>query len=93
MFLENIETLIPLIYLSVLSSVLAFILLNYTIAQIEAYKSAMFASLITVIALVSSIIFLKESFTFLHIIGCAFILVCVSSFHKKELRILDEKIL
>lgn len=49
-------------YLGVLSSVLAFFLVNYTLAKLKASQSAVFGTLTTLIALVAGVLLRGESF-------------------------------
>lgn len=75
--LTHTNTLIGLLYLGILSSVVAFFLLNYTLSKVEASKTAVFANFTTVVSIVAGIILLGENLTVLQIIGGVTILVGV----------------
>jgi drug/metabolite transporter (DMT)-like permease len=49
-------------YLGILSSVIAFFLVNYTLAKLKASQSAVFGTLTTLIALVAGVLLRGESF-------------------------------
>lgn len=68
---------IGIAYLAVLSSVGAFLLLNYSIAYISVTQISILANLSTVISILAGILFLKEPFTLPQILGAAIILVSV----------------
>ncbi|SJZ62706.1 DMT family transporter [Selenihalanaerobacter shriftii] len=75
--LENLNALIAIIYLGVLSSVLAFFLLNFMLSKIEASRSAVFTNLTTVISIIAGVVFRDEPFYWFHIIGGGLILLGV----------------
>ena len=64
-------------YLSVLSSVVAFMCLNYGTARITVSEASIFANLTTVISILAGVIILGEIFTLQQIIGAAIILIAV----------------
>ena len=69
--------IIALIYLAVLSSVGAFILLNYGTVRISVSEAAIFANLTTVISIIAGVVFLRETFTAFQIVGALIIIVSV----------------
>lgn len=75
--LNNKNFLISLAYLGVLSSIIAFFLINFTLSKIEASKSAVFSNLSTIVSIIAGVVFLHESFKFYHLIGSIFILLGV----------------
>lgn len=75
--LSNGKLWIGIAYLAVLSSVGAFLLLNYAIAYISVTQISILANLSTVISILAGILFLKEPFTSWQILGAAIILVSV----------------
>ncbi|MBK5242913.1 DMT family transporter [Clostridium sp.] len=75
--LKNKNFLISLAYLGVLSSIIAFFLINFTLSRIEASKSAIFANLSTIVSIIAGVIVLHESFKLYHLIGSMLILVGV----------------
>ncbi len=73
----NTQVLVAVVYLGIFSSLLAFFLLNYTIAKINAIKAAVFANMTTVIAIIAGIIFRNEPFYWFQIIGSIIIITGV----------------
>ncbi len=65
------------LYLGVLSSVAAFFLMNYTGSQVTASQNALFANLVTVIAIIAGGVFLKEKIYTYQIIGSILIIAGV----------------
>lgn len=66
-----------ILYLGVLSSVVAFFLINYSLSHITAIQSSVFANLVTVIAIAAGVFILGEDFYWYHILGAAAILAGV----------------
>lgn len=66
-----------MIYLSVFSSVAAFMALNFGSSYIPVSQASIFANLTTVISIVAGVVILHESFTIQQVIGAAIILVSV----------------
>ncbi|MFO7637227.1 MAG: DMT family transporter, partial [Clostridia bacterium] len=54
--------LFPILYLGILSSVVAFFLLNFMLSKLEASKSAVFGNLVTVVSIAAGILILGEAF-------------------------------
>lgn len=75
--LRNTDFIISIIYLGILSSIVAYFLINYTLSKIEASKSAVISNIATVVSISAGVIFLKESFQYYHIIGSIMILTGV----------------
>ena len=75
--LKNRSFLISLAYLGVLSSIIAFLLINFTLSRIEASKAAIFSNLSTIVSIIAGVILLHESFKLYHLIGSILILVGV----------------
>lgn len=71
------RSLIALLYLGIVSSVVAFFLINYTLSQIPASQSAVFANLTTVISIAAGVFFRNEPFYWYHAIGATMILLGV----------------
>ncbi len=72
--LVNMEFLIAILYLGVLSSLITAVLTNYVLANLEASKMGVFANLGTVITIIARVVFLKEQIFYYHIIGCILII-------------------
>jgi len=75
--LKNRNFVISLAYLGILSSIIAFFLINFTLSRIEASKSAVFANLSTIVSIIAGVLILHESFKFYHLIGSILILLGV----------------
>lgn len=68
---------VSILYLSVVSSVAAFLLLNFGSNYVSISKATIFANFTTVISIVAGVVILKEKFTLFQGIGAAVILVSV----------------
>ena len=78
---EAVSTLIfwgCILYLAVISSVVAFMLLNFASNHVSVTSATLLANLTTVISIIAGVIFLKESFTLVQIIGAVVILLSVT---------------
>jgi drug/metabolite transporter (DMT)-like permease len=75
--LQNPNLLGSLLYLGVLSSVVAFFFQNYVLSKVQATKAAILANLTTVIAIFAGVFILHESFDLIKLIGSAMILLGV----------------
>ena len=73
--LRNSKFVVSIIYLGVLSSIVAYSLINYTLSKIQASRSAVFSNLATIVSIVAGVIFLKESFHIYDLIGSLLILI------------------
>lgn len=62
------------LYLGILSSIIAYFLINYTLSKMEASRSSVFANISTIVSIVAGVVFLHESFNLYHIIGSTMIL-------------------
>jgi drug/metabolite transporter (DMT)-like permease len=75
--LTNLNVLIPVIYLGVLSSVLAFFFVNYTLSKLPASQSAVFANFATVVSILAGVFIRHEPFYWFQIVGGILIIVGV----------------
>lgn len=75
--LYNKDFLIPLLFLGILSSVIAFLFVNFSLCYLEASKCAVFSNLSTVISILAGVLFLNEKIYWYHIIGSITILTGV----------------
>jgi len=75
--LANIQAIYPLIYLGLLSSIVAFFMVNYTISKIPVSESAVFANLCTIVSIFAGVVILKESFHWYDLVGAVMILLGV----------------
>ncbi|MBO8168997.1 MAG: DMT family transporter [Thermoanaerobacteraceae bacterium] len=90
--LSDTRAYMAVLYLGILSSVLAFFLLNFSLAHIQVSQSAVFANLTTVISIVAGVLVLKEKFYWFQAVGAALIIAGVwgtiyfSADHNKSVR-------
>ncbi len=75
--LANLDFVLAVVYLGVLSSLLTAVLTNYVLAHLEASKMVVFANFGTVITIIAGVVFLKEQIFYYHIIGCILIIAGV----------------
>lgn len=75
--LSNSQAIFPLLYLGILSSIVAFFMVNYTISKIPVSESAVFANLCTIVSIFAGVVILKESFHWYDLVGAVMILVGV----------------
>lgn len=75
--LKSRNFLISISYLGVLSSLIAFFLINFTLSRIEASKAAIFTNLSTIVSIIAGVVLLNESFKLYHLIGSILILLGV----------------
>lgn len=68
------STWIPLLYLGIISSVAAFFLMNYMLGRIEAYRTAAFINLTTLVSVLAGLLILGERIRFFQIAGGIMIL-------------------
>ena len=71
------QFIISVLYLSVVSSVTAFIFLNYGTVRVTVSEASIFANLTTVISIIAGVVFLHEVFTPFQIVGAIIIIVSV----------------
>ncbi|ALC80751.1 MULTISPECIES: DMT family transporter [Bacillus] len=72
--LMNLNFVIGILYLGVLSSLGTSCLTNYALSQLPASQMSVFSNLATLITILAGIVFLHESFHYYHAIG-AFIII------------------
>ena len=75
--LKSSSFVLSILYLGILSSIVAYFLANFTLSKMEASKSAVFANISTIVSILAGVIFLKENFHLYHTIGSAMILMGV----------------
>ncbi len=75
--LSNPLVISSLLYLGIGSSVIAFFLVNYSLSQLPASQSAVFANLTTVVSIAAGVFFRNEPFYWYHAIGAGMILTGV----------------
>lgn len=67
--IANVHVLIDILYLGILASVLAFLLLNYSLSKMEASKSVMFMNLTPLVSVLAGVFLRGEKFYLLQCIG------------------------
>lgn len=73
----QIDFVLAILYLSILSSLLTSFLANYVLSKIEAAKMSVFSNLATLITILAGVIFLREEFHLYHLIGAIIIIIGV----------------
>lgn len=72
------------IFLGVISSLVAYSLLNYTNAHVSVSEASIFSNITTVVSVLAGVILLKESFGIWQVFGVAIILICVYLANRTE---------
>ena len=75
--LQEPTFVLPVLYLAVMSSVAAFMLLNYGTVRVMVSEAAIFTNLTTVISIIAGVVFLRETFTTFQMVGAVVILISV----------------
>lgn len=75
--LQNSQFIMSVLYLAILSSIVAYLLINYTLSKIEASNTSVFANISTIVSVVAGVVVLKETFHLYDFIGSALILIGV----------------
>ncbi len=73
----NTKFLLSITYLSLLSSVLAFMLYNFSTTVISVVQSSSFSNIITAVTVLAGVVILKEEFSILEYILCTVIILGV----------------
>ncbi|ABR49814.1 protein of unknown function DUF6, transmembrane [Alkaliphilus metalliredigens QYMF] len=93
--LADPTVLTAILYLGILSSVIAFFMVNFMLSKIEASKSAVFSNLTTVVSIVAGVFIRNEPFYWFHVIGGMMILAGVWGTnyygHKRASALIKEK--
>ncbi len=71
------DTLFTIMYLGILSSIVAFFMMNYTLSRITASQSAVFANLTTVVSIIAGVFFRNEPFYWFQVLGATMIILGV----------------
>ena len=72
-----------ILYLSIVSSVIAFLILNFGSSYVSVSEASIFANLTTVISIVAGVVFVNETFTLWQVAGAIIIIGSVYSSSKK----------
>jgi drug/metabolite transporter (DMT)-like permease len=73
----NVDVLMGLLYLSVLSSIVAFFCYNYALSKVKASSSASFCNLTTVVSVLAGTLLGGEKLHFMQIAGMVLILISI----------------
>lgn len=84
----NKTVLLDILYLVVLSSLVASSLFTYALSKIDASRAVVFMNLIPIVSIVAGVFILDEKFTFLQFIGSVLILISimVMNYSKAEIQ-------
>ncbi len=74
---QSVNFIISIVYLAVISSVLAFLLYNFSTSKIPAIQSSSFSNIITVVTVVAGVLILKETFNIWQFLLCGIIILGV----------------
>lgn len=72
--LSHREFTVAVVYLGVLSSVVAFTLMNYALARLPVARSAIFSSIATIVSLLAGVIVMHDEFTWISAVSFVLIL-------------------
>ena len=75
--ITDLHVMLPVLYLSLMSSVVAFLLQNYAVTYMDLSKITVFENIIPVISVVAGIIILGEPFSVIQLAGIGLILLGV----------------
>ena len=73
----NPRVLLPILYLSLACSVIAFFLLNYAIGRLPVSRNSVMANFATVVSILAGVVFLQERFLWYHALGSVLIVTGV----------------
>lgn len=88
--LKEHNFLISIGYLGILSSIVAYFLINFTLSKLEASKSAVVSNLATIVSIIGGVVILKEPFYYYHLIGSIFIILGVWGTNNYEIKKVSE---
>lgn len=80
------EFIVSLLYLSIGSSISAFLLYNFAVSNISAVRASSFSNIITIVSLFAGVFILGEELSLIQYFGCALIIIgvyAVNRFCKK----------
>ena len=73
----DLQAILPILYLGILSSIVAFFMVNYSISKMPVSQFAVFGNLVTIVSIFAGVFILKEDFFWYHIVGSAVIILGV----------------
>ena len=71
----NIQVALDIAYLGVLSSIVAFFLLNYSLSKMEASKVGVFMNITPIVSVIAGVFLRGEKFYFIQIVGSFIVLI------------------
>ena len=74
---SSLPTFCAILYLGILSSIIAFFMLNYMLSKLPAYKTTVFMNLAPVISIFAGVLFRHEVLFSYHLVGCVLIIAGV----------------
>lgn len=80
--LSSVKFIIAIIYLAIISSVLAFLLYNFATSHITAVQASSFSNIIPVVTVIAGVVILKEKMTVWGFILCGIIILGVWGVNK-----------
>ncbi|WP_160678125.1 DMT family transporter [Clostridium sp. C8-1-8] len=75
--LKSRTFVISILYLGIISSIIAYFLTNFTLSKIQASKTSVFSNISTIVSIVAGVLILNESFHIYHFVGSILILTGV----------------
>ena len=72
--LKDFKFVISVLYLGILSTLVTSFLTNFVLSKLEASKMSVFANLGTIVTIIASVIILKETLYYYHILGSVLII-------------------
>ena len=75
--LLQLELILPILYLGIMASIIAFFLVNFALSRLEAHVSSIYANLVTIVGIFAGYLILNESLGYYHFIGSAMIIIGV----------------
>ncbi len=85
------EQWVPVLYLGVFSSVVAFFLYNFVLSKITAPQGSVFANMVTVVAITAGVVFRGELVFWYHLVGTAAILAGVWGTNRFAPAVMEKK--
>lgn len=75
--LFSLQAIIPIVYLGIMSSIVAFFLVNYSISKMRVSQFSVLGNFTTIVSIFAGVVILKENFLWYHIVGSILILLGV----------------
>jgi len=75
--LLQLELVLPILYLGIIASIGGFFLVNFTLKNLEAHVSSIYANLATIVSILAGFFLLGEAIYYYHVIGSVLIILGV----------------